>query len=283
MSDMRTNAARILQNNKEAVLDLWHQQLILNTKSLVESIGMNVMKQRTKELLDALIDVLAQGEGFENESFLNAKNLMADISRQMTLSNLAPSEVALFVFSLKNVIFPKFQANVEADQLAEYFLLMNSLLDNLGLFTVAVYQESREELILERQRAFTEVSVPVVRIWERIIMIPLVGMLDSSRAQQMMETMLTALEEYQSKVVILDISGIPVVDTLVARHLITAASAVRLMGADCIITGIRARISQTLVQLGVDLSGFTTRTTLADGLQLALKMTDQQIGRTEKG
>jgi len=155
---------------------------------------------------------------------------------------------------------------------------VNTLIDRLGVFTFSVYQESREELMREQQRAFMEVSVPVVRIWDRIIMIPLVGMLDSSRTQQMMETMLTALEDYQSKVAIMDISGIPVVDTLVARHLITAASAARLMGAECIITGIRARISQTLVQLGVDLSGFITRTTLADGLQLALKMTDQKIG-----
>ncbi|MBF0243000.1 MAG: STAS domain-containing protein [Desulfamplus sp.] len=109
-------------------------------------------------------------------------------------------------------------------------------------------------------------------------MIPLVGMLDSSRTQQMMETMLGALEDYQSRVAILDISGIPVVDTLVARHLITAASAARLMGAECIITGVRARISQTLVQLGVDLSGFITRSTLADGFATALKITGQQIG-----
>ena len=278
MNNIQTNTIRILQDSKQAVLDQWHRQLILNAKSLVESIGMNVMKLRTEELLDALIDALARDDGFESDSYDNARNLMTEISRQMTLSNLTPSEVTLFVFSLKDAIFPLFQANLDANQLAAHFLLMNSLIDKLGLFAFTVYQVSREELILERQQAFMEVSVPVVRIWDRIIMIPLVGMLDSSRAQQMMETMLTALEDYQSKVVILDISGIPVVDTLVAQHLITAASAVRLMGADCVITGIRAKISQTLVQLGVDLSGFITRTTLADGLQLALKMTSQQIG-----
>ncbi len=278
MNDIQTNAARILQDNKETILDQWHQQLILNTKSLVESMGLNVMKQRTEELLDALIDALARNDGFDSDSYDNARSLMTDISRQMTLSNLTPSEVTLFVFSLRDVIFPLFQANIDAGQQAAHYRLMNTLIDRLGVFTFTVYQESREELMREQQRAFMEVSVPVVRIWDRIIMIPLVGMLDSSRTQQMMETMLTALEDYQSKVAIMDISGIPVVDTLVARHLITAASAARLMGAECIITGIRARISQTLVQLGVDLSGFITRTTLADGLQLALKMTDQKIG-----
>jgi rsbT co-antagonist protein RsbR len=278
MNDIQTNAARILRDNKETILDQWHQQLILNTKSLVETIGLNVMKQRTEELLDTLIDALAQDNDFEGDSYDNARNLMTDISRQMTLINLTPSEVTLFVFSLRDVIFPLFQANIDAGQLAAHYFLVNTLIDRLGVFTFSGYQESREELTREQQRAFMEVSVPVVRIWDRIIMIPLVGMLDSSRTQQMMETMLTALEEYQSKVAIMDISGIPVVDTLVARHLITAASAARLMGAECIITGIRARISQTLVQLGVDLSGFITRTTLADGLQLALKMTDQKIG-----
>jgi rsbT co-antagonist protein RsbR len=278
MNDIQTNLARILQDNKETILDQWHQQLILNTKPMVESIGLNVMKQRTKELLDALIDALKRDDGFEGDSYDDARNLMTDISRQMILSNLTPSEVTLFVFSLRDVIFPLFQENIDAGQLAAQYHLVNALIDKLGVFTFTVYQESREELMREQQRAFMEVSVPVVRIWDRIIMIPLVGMLDFSRTQQMMETMLTALEDYQSKVAIMDISGIPVVDTLVARHLITAASAARLMGAECIITGIRARISQTLVQLGVDLSGFITRTTLADGLQLALKMTDQRIG-----
>ena len=278
MNNIQSNAARILQNNKAEILDQWHQQLILNTKSLVESIGLNVMKQRTEELLDTLIDALTQDDDFEGDSYDNARNLMTDISRQMTLSSLTPSEVTLFVFSLRDIIFPLFQTNMDAGQLAAHYSLVNSLIDRLGVFTFTVYQESREELMREQQQAFMEVSVPVVRIWDRIIMIPLVGMLDSSRTQQMMETMLTALEDYQSKVAIMDISGIPVVDTLVARHLITAASAARLMGAECIITGIRARISQTLVQLGVDLSGFITRTTLADGLQLALKMTDQKIG-----
>jgi rsbT co-antagonist protein RsbR len=278
MNEIQANAARILQNNKSEVLDQWHQRLILNTNSLVESIGLSVMKQRTEELLDALIDALERDDDFEGDSYDNSRNLMTDISRQMTLSNLTPSEVTLFVFSLRDVIFPLFQANINAGQLVTHYYLVNSLIDKLGVFTFTVYQESREELMREQQRAFMEVSVPVVRIWDRIIMIPLVGMLDSSRTQQMMETMLTALEDYQSKVAIMDISGIPVVDTLVARHLITAASAARLMGAECIITGIRARISQTLVQLGVDLSGFITRTTLADGLQLALKMTDQKIG-----
>jgi rsbT co-antagonist protein RsbR len=278
MNDIQTNLARILQDNKETILDQWHQQLILNTKPMVESIGLNVMKQRTKELLDALIDALKRDDGFEGDSYDDARNLMTDISRQMILSNLTPSEVTLFVFSLRDVIFPLFQENIDAGQLAAQYHLVNALIDKLGVFTFTVYQESREELMREQQRAFMEVSVPVVRIWDRIIMIPLVGMLDFSRTQQMMETMLTALEDYQSKVAIMDISGIPVVDTLVARHLITAASAARLMGAECIITGIRARISQTLVQLGVDLSGFITRTTLADGLQLALKMTDQKIG-----
>ena len=133
------------------------------------------------------------------------------------------------------------------------------------------------ELLKEQQKAFMEVSVPVVKIWNRILLVPLIGVFDSARAQLVMETLLTEIENTQAKVVILDVSGIPVVDSLVAKHLIRTVSAVKLMGAECIVTGIRSRISQTIVQLGIDLSGITTRTALAEGLKVALDLTDQKV------
>src|SRR3990172_8215439 len=133
------------------------------------------------------------------------------------------------------------------------------------------------ELLKEQQKAFMEVAVPVVKVWNRVLLVPLIGVFDSARAQLTMETLLTAIENTQPKVAILDVSGIPVVDSLVAKHLIRTVSAVKLMGAECIVTGIRSRISQTIVQLGVDLSGITTRTALAEGLKVALDMTEQKI------
>ncbi|HLA01069.1 MAG TPA: STAS domain-containing protein, partial [Thermodesulfovibrionales bacterium] len=133
------------------------------------------------------------------------------------------------------------------------------------------------ELLKEQQKAFMEISVPVVKIWNRILLVPLIGVFDSARAQLTMETLLTEIEDTQAKVVILDVSGIPVVDSLVAKHLIRTVSAAKLMGAECIVTGIRSRISQTLVQLGVDLSGITTRTSLAEGLKVALDLTEHEM------
>lgn len=133
------------------------------------------------------------------------------------------------------------------------------------------------ELLKEQQKAFMEVAVPVVKVWNRILLVPLIGVFDSARAQLVMETLLTEIEETQAKVAILDVSGIPIVDSLVAKHLIRTVSAVKLMGAECIITGIRSRISQTIVQLGVDLSEIITRTALAEGLKVALDLTDQKI------
>ena len=133
------------------------------------------------------------------------------------------------------------------------------------------------ELLKEQQKAFMEVAVPVVKVWNRVLLVPLIGVFDSARAQLTMETLLTEIENTQAKVAILDVSGIPVVDSLVAKHLIRTVSAVKLMGAECIVTGIRSRISQTIVQLGIDLSGITTRTALAEGLKVALDMTEQKI------
>lgn len=133
------------------------------------------------------------------------------------------------------------------------------------------------ELLKEQQKAFVEVSVPVVKVWNRILLVPLIGVFDSQRAELLMETLLTELENTQAKVAILDVSGIPIVDSLVAKHLIRTVSAVKLMGAECIVTGIRSRISQTIVQLGIDLSGIITRTALAEGIKVAFDLTDQKI------
>ncbi len=277
MENSTTKLAHIIQANRPAILEAWQQQLIVNARPLVAELGLNTVKQKTDQVLRLLCEALMQEAETDTERFAETYEMLDAIIRQVDLINLSFEEIATFILALKAVLYSLL---VEKAGLApvDYVLPVTARFDNLLLHCFSFYLETREELIREQQRAFMEVSVPVVRLWQQIIMIPLVGMLDSSRTQQMMETMLGALEEYQSKVAILDISGIPVVDTLVARHLITAASAARLMGAECIITGIRAKISQTLVQLGVDLSGFITRSTLSDGLQLALKLTDQKIG-----
>ncbi len=277
MENLPKEIARILLENRQGILDAWQQQLVVHARTLVAELGIGTVKQQTDRLLTSLIEALKEDAETDAARFFDTCELLNATLSKVDMSVLSHAELATFILALKGTIFNVLLGKGEAPK-PECIQVVNAWFDHLMLHTFSMYLETREELIREQQRAFMEVSVPVVRLWRQIIMIPLVGMLDSSRTQQMMEAMLGALEEYQSKVAILDISGIPVVDTLVARHLITAASAARLMGAECIITGIRARISQTLVQLGVDLTGFVTCSTLADGLQMALKMTDQQIG-----
>ncbi|MDM8514832.1 STAS domain-containing protein [Desulfobacterales bacterium HSG16] len=277
MKALNKEVSLLLSKHREKIFELWNKQLILRARSLVEAVGIDETKQMTLDILGHFINVMPDQDDQANDSYQKVLKILAAMSRKMTLQNITPSETAIFVFSMKNSIFPVLQDEFDEKKLADAIMAVNQLIDLLGINTFETYLESREEIINEQQQAFKEVSVPVVKVWDRIIMIPLIGMLDSERTQMMMEILLEALENSQSKVAILDISGIPVVDTLVARHLITAASAAQLMGAECIITGVRARIAQTLVQLGVDLGGVVTRTTMADGLQLALELTDQQM------
>jgi rsbT co-antagonist protein RsbR len=278
MENMAKEIAKILSKKQDNIFELWNKQIILRAKTLAEIVGVDEIKNRTRNMIDLFIRALQKKDDESYEFDENMHELLKDLTRKMTVQNITPSETAAFMFSMKDAVFPILRENFQGKELADAIIEVGQLIEQLGITTFEIYLESREEIIAEQQKVFMEVAVPVVKVWNKIIMIPLVGMLDSERTQLMMESMLTALEDMQSKVVILDISGIPVVDTLVARHLITAASAVRLMGAECIITGIRARIAQTLVQLGVDLGGFMTRTTLADGLQSAIELTGQKIG-----
>lgn len=264
--------ATFLSNHRHSILEDWNKRIILDMRPVVEVLGVDECRERTAVVLDGLIAAIQQ-------DLLDAPNAGIDkLSQKMAAERLTPSEIAQFIFSLKDVLFPILGDGFQDDDPLGAVAEVNRRIDAMSALAFEAYINTKETVIAEQQKAFQDVSAPVVKIWDRIIMIPLVGMLDSERTQLMMEVMLASLEDLQAKVAILDISGIPVVDTLVARHLITAATAVRLMGAECIITGIRARIAQTLVELGVDLGGFMTRTTLADGLSAALKLTDQSIG-----
>lgn len=271
------NIATVLSENRNKIYELWNKQIILQARALAEAVGIEEIKNKTRIMLDCVIEMLPKKDIEDSESLRKITEILEDLSSKMTDRNITPSETALFVFSLKDAVFPILQEKFDGKNMTLAMTKVNRFIDNLGLKTFEIYLAAREAIINDQQRAFRTTSVPVVKVWNKIIMIPLVGILDSERTQLMMETLLEALEELQAKVAILDISGIPVVDTLVARHLISAASAVRLMGSECIITGIRAKIAQTLVQLGVDLGGFTTRMTMADGLHRALELTGQKI------
>jgi rsbT co-antagonist protein RsbR len=175
------------------------------------------------------------------------------------------------VFSLKQPVFSQLRASIsDADGLAEAMWAATLLLDGLGLYTMEVYQKAREEVIARQQQDMLELSTPVVQLWRDIIALPLIGTLDSNRTQIVMESLLAKIVETRAATAIIDITGVPVVDTLVAQHLLQTVAAARLMGADCIISGIRPQIAQTIVHLGIELGDVITKATVADAFALAL-------------
>lgn len=202
---------------------------------------------------------------------------IGEVSRSRAARGLTPSETATFVFSLKEPLFDLMRQKVgkDADRLAEEIWTATMLLDKLGLFTAEVFQKSREEIIARQQRELLELSTPVVRLWEGVLALPLIGTLDSERTQTVMESLLEEIVNSGAEIAIIDITGVPTVDTLVAQHLIKTVAAARLMGADCIINGIRPQIAQTIVHLGLEL-GVVSKGTMADAFALALR----RLGKT---
>ncbi len=192
-----------------------------------------------------------------------------------------PSQVATFVFSLKAPLFALLRARYAGDAgaLADETWAATLLLDALGLYTTEVYQRTREDVIARQQQDMLELSTPVVKLWDGILALPMIGTLDSARTQVVMETLLQRIVETGAEVAVIDITGVPTVDTLTAQHLLKTVAAARLMGADCIISGIRPQIAQTIVHLGVDLAGVTTKATLADAFRAALARTGQTVAR----
>jgi rsbT co-antagonist protein RsbR len=188
----------------------------------------------------------------------------------------------LFVFSLKEPIFARLRQEIGGDgaALAEEIWATTVLLDRLGLFTTEVHQQGRDELIARQQQAMLELSTPVVQLWEGVLALPLIGTLDSARTQIVMESLLQRIVETGASIAIIDITGVPTVDTLVAQHLLKTVAAARLMGADCIISGIRPQIAQTIVHLGLELD-VVSKATMADAFALALRRTGQRIGRAD--
>jgi rsbT co-antagonist protein RsbR len=201
------------------------------------------------------------------------------------VQGFTPAETATFVLSFKKPLFTEIQAAAgnKAQVLADEMWFATELLDKLGLYTTETYQKAREEVIKRQQTEMLELSTPVVKLWEGILALPLIGTLDSSRTQVVMETLLERIVETGSTVAIIDITGVPTVDTLVAQHLIKTITAARLMGADCIISGIRPQIAQTIVHLGVNLGDVCTKSSLADAFVLALKRLGVTVQRNGAG
>jgi rsbT co-antagonist protein RsbR len=207
--------------------------------------------------------------------------MLANLSRQRAIRGFSPSETATFVFSFKSALFKQLRQAFrdDAQALADETWIATDLLDKLGLFTTEVFQKSREELILRQQQEMLELSTPVVELWPGILAVPLIGTLDSARTQIVMQNLLEAVVAKEANLAIIDITGVPTVDTVVAQHLLKTVSAARLMGAECIVSGIRPQIAQTIIHLGVDLTGVITKASLADALRIALQKKGLAVGK----
>lgn len=223
---------------------------------------------------------LADGDG---PHWAETREVLADISRARARMGFSPAETATFIFSLKLPLFTRLRQEYGQDAagLAADVWTATQALDRLGLYTVEVYQRSREEVIARQQQEMLELSTPVVKLWDGVLALPLIGTLDSSRTQVVMENLLQQIVATGAGIAIIDITGVPTVDTLVAQHLLKTVAAARLMGADCIISGIRPQIAQTIVHLGVALGDVTTKATLADAFAVALAKTGSSIVRRE--
>jgi rsbT co-antagonist protein RsbR len=211
--------------------------------------------------------------------------MLADLSRSRAQQGFTPTETAIFVLSVKKPLFAVLRDSLASDPnaLAAELWSTTQLVDSLGLYTTEIYLKTRADIIRRQQEEMLELSTPVVKLWQGILALPIIGTLDSARTQVVMEALLEGIVKTNSKVAIIDITGVPTVDTLVAQHLLKTVTAARLMGADCIISGVRPQIAQTIVHLGINLLDVTTKATLSDAFALALQRTGISLGHSLNG
>ncbi|GGV15137.1 polyvinylalcohol dehydrogenase [Kitasatospora herbaricolor] len=227
------------------------------------------LDRELRELYSALVEGLrAGGPDWRGEGWSEARALLTELSRNRARQGFTPTETAVAVFALKELLVP--DSGTSQQDIAAY-LELNRLVDALGLFTVETYSKTREEIIGAQAEQLLELSTPVVKLWDGVVAVPLVGTLDSARTQVVMEKLLQTLVDTGSEQAIIDITGVPAVDTEVAQHLLKTVVAARLMGAECTISGIRPQIAQTIVALGIQFGDIVTKATLADALKHALR------------
>jgi len=274
----------LVGSNEQIILPQWvdlqKKAGMLQTGRISE----NELVSQSREFLHLLRDGLATGgTDISNPAYNPARQMLGNLSRSRALQGFSPSETATFIFSLKHPLFATLNRNtaLSPTEAAELTWAVTLLLDELGLFTLEVFQKSREEVIVRQQHEIAELSTPVVKLWDGIVALPLIGTLDSQRTQVVMENLLQAIVDTEAEIAIIDITGVPTVDTLTAQHLLKTVAAARLMGADCIISGIRPQIAQTMVHLGVELN-VLSKATLADALSVALERTGRAVTKLKK-
>jgi rsbT co-antagonist protein RsbR len=263
----------LISRHEKEILDEWVKLQVSSETHRSDLVTERDVRGESQRFLEATRTAVASGTDIRTPEWNDVKSLLSEISQSRARQGFSPTETATFVLSLKQPLFTRIRTEMAKDPaaLADATWAATTLLDKLGLLTMEVYQKGREGVIQRQQEELLELSTPVVRLWDNVVAVPLIGTLDSARTQVVMENLLQEIVNLGAAIAIIDITGVPTVDTLVAQHLLKAVAAARLMGADCIISGIRPQIAQTIVHLGVDLGDVVTKATLADAFALALK------------
>ncbi|NHZ66208.1 STAS domain-containing protein [Massilia genomosp. 1] len=279
-NDKSTQLALIITQFEHELLEVWLSGLMTRMIRRDKNAEAELRQQATR-FLPLLVRALERGAttDIEGAAWDDTRHMLTEISQARVRQGFSSIETASFIFALKEPLFAYLRTALADNpiQLVEETTTTSALFDRLGLFTIEVYQKAREQVILRQQQELLELSTPVVQLWDGVLALPLIGTLDSARTQVVMENLLQKIVDTGASIAIIDITGVPTVDTLVAQHLLKTIAAARLMGADCIISGIRPQIAQTIVHLGVNLEDVVTKATLADAFVVALKRTGSTI------
>jgi rsbT co-antagonist protein RsbR len=276
----------LLKKHREPLLAEWIREQMGALSRQKDLIRESELKGQCADFLDQLVKATSEdGETIQGTAWNGARELLGKISASRAIQGFTPSETAMFVFSFKRPLFARLRQEFgqDAEALFRELWRASNLLDELGLYTTEAFQKSREGVIARQQKEMMELSTPVVKLFDKVLALPLIGTLDSARTQMVMESLLKEIVSTGSEIAILDITGVPTVDTVVAQHLIKTVTAARLMGAECIISGIRPQIAQTIVHLGINLTDIVTKATLADAIEVALEKTGLAVVEAASG
>jgi rsbT co-antagonist protein RsbR len=265
----------VLDKHEANLLEDWLREMSVATRR-ADLINESDLRSQCSRFLKLLRQGAESGDSnMESGAWQPILGQLTEVSRTRAQQGFTPTETATFVLSVKKPLFARLrdQVGADANMLATELWSTTELIDSLGLFTVEMFLKTREEIIRRQQEEMLELSTPVVKLWDGILALPVIGTLDSARTQIVMEALLENIVRTNSRVAIIDITGVPTVDTIVAQHLLKTVTAARLMGADCIISGVRPQIAQTIVHLGINLLDVTTKATLADAFAVALQRT----------
>lgn len=282
---MKNESIKIFQKKKKQILENWIKFQLADEGLRDDLMSNDELRTQSQEFVEAIVDSLNDTtiDNAQDTQFDGVREMLSGISMSRAKQGFSPRETGTYIFSLKDSFLNMLQQELKDPQeLYDQSQKISKLVDSLGITTFETFIKGREEVILRQTDEMAEISTPVIRVWDGIVALPIIGTLDSSRTQVVMENLLQEIVESGSSIAILDISGVPAVDSLVAQHLIKTVSATRLMGAECIISGIRPEIAQTVVHLGIDLSQIITKSTLASALRTAFAMLQLQVVKKTK-